>query len=120
MSDPTIVLAARDVRKNYPSGDRRIEVLRGVSLDVAAGESVSIRGESGSGKSTLLHLLARLDAPDAGDIAWSGDPALPETARASYLGMVFQAFYLIPEMDARDNVLMAARIRGAVGAAERA
>lgn len=60
MSEP--ILRARDLCKTYPSGDRRLEVLRGVDLAVAAGESVSIRGESGSGKSTLLHLLAGLDA----------------------------------------------------------
>ena len=63
MSDP--ILTAQTLRKSYLSGDRRIEVLRGVDLTVAAGESVSVRGESGSGKSTLLNLLAGLDAPDA-------------------------------------------------------
>ena len=64
MSDSNLILSARDVRKTFISGDRAIEVLRGVSLDIAAGESVSIRGESGPGKSTLVHLLARLDEPD--------------------------------------------------------
>ena len=66
------VLKASGLRKTYPSGDRRLEVLRGVDLTVAPGESVSVRGESGSGKSTLLHLLAGLDAPDAGEIRWAG------------------------------------------------
>ena len=93
------VLTARGLRKSYLSGDRRIEVLRGVNLDVAAGESVSIRGESGSGKSTLLNLLAGLDAPDAGTLAWAGAPAHVDR-RALFLGMMFQAFYLIPEIDA--------------------
>lgn len=116
MSDA--VLSARDVRKTYLSGDRRIEVLCGANLDVFAGESVSIRGESGSGKSTLLHLLAGLDAPEGGSIAWAGAPADADR-RADFLGMVFQSFYLIPELDALQNVLMAARIRGRVGAAER-
>ena len=116
MSDA--VLSARDVRKTYLSGDRRIEVLCGANLDVVAGESVSIRGESGSGKSTLLHLLAGLDSPEGGTIAWAGAPA-DAHRRADFLGMVFQSFYLIPELDALQNVLMAARIRGRVGAAER-
>jgi predicted ABC-type transport system involved in lysophospholipase L1 biosynthesis ATPase subunit len=119
MSKPGSVLSAQDLRKAYVSGDRRIEVLRGASLEVFAGESVSIRGESGSGKSTLLNLLAGLDAPDAGSIRWGGQRDLP-AARATYLGMIFQSFYLIPEMDARANVLMAARICGRIGAAERA
>jgi putative ABC transport system ATP-binding protein/lipoprotein-releasing system ATP-binding protein len=93
-------------------------VLRGVDLVVRAGESVAIRGESGSGKSTLLNLLAGLDTPDAGALAWAGAPAAA-VRRARYLGMVFQSFYLIPEIDALDNVLMAARIAGGAGTAER-
>ena len=112
------VLAARGLFKSYLSGDRRLEILRDTSLEVAAGESVSIRGESGSGKSTLLNLLSGLDAPDAGAVEWGGAAPSAER-RARFLGMVFQAFYLIPELDALQNVLMAARIVGAPGAAER-
>lgn len=121
MNDP--VLAARGLMKTYLSGDRRIEVLRGVDLQVASGESVAIRGESGSGKSTLLNLLAGLDVPDAGELAWLGAQVTAADAgprRASFLGMVFQSFYLIPEIDALQNVLLAARLRRAPGAAERA
>lgn len=117
MSDP--VLSGRDVRKNYLSGDRQIAVLRGANVDVYAGESVSIRGESGSGKSTLLHLLAGLDSPDEGTITWAGGPA-DAHRRAEFLGMVFQSFYLIPELDALQNVLMASRIRRRPTAADRA
>jgi predicted ABC-type transport system involved in lysophospholipase L1 biosynthesis ATPase subunit len=119
VSDSNLILSARDVRKTFISGDRAIEVLRGVSLDIAAGESVSIRGESGSGKSTLLHLLARLDEPDTGSMTWGGEEQLPASARASFLGMVFQSFYLIPEMNALANVLMAARIGGKIDSAAR-
>ena len=117
MSDA--ILHARALAKSYLSGDRRIEVLRGVDLVVAAGESVSIRGESGSGKSTLLNLISGLDLPDTGDLAWSGAPA-HAASRARFLGMVFQAFYLIPEIDALANVLMATRMLGVPGAKERA
>jgi len=119
VNDRRSVLSARDIRKTFVSGERRIEVLGGVSLDVARGESVSIRGESGSGKSTLLHLLARLDEPDSGAITWMGAENRPASARVDFLGMVFQSFYLIPEMDALANVTMAARIRGRLGAAAR-
>jgi len=116
VSEP--ILSARDLAKSYASGDGRIAVLRGVSLAVAAGESISIRGESGSGKSTLLNLIAGLDAPDTGEVRWAGaPPALGR--RATFLGMVFQSFYLIPELTAEENVLMAARMIAAPGAAER-
>ena len=113
------ILTARGLAKTYLSGDRRIQVLRDVTLAVDAGESVSIRGESGSGKSTLLHLLSGLDAPDSGTIEWAGAAPTPDR-RARYLGMVFQSFYLIPELNAEQNVLMAARMIRSPGAAERA
>ncbi|HEY0943994.1 MAG TPA: ABC transporter ATP-binding protein [Opitutaceae bacterium] len=118
MSEP--VLSARGLRKTYLSGDRRLEVLCGVDLAVAAGESVSIRGESGSGKSTLLNLLAALDAPDAGEVLWQGSADTSTSRRGRFIGMVFQSFYLIPELNAGENVLMAARMSGRVGAAEKA
>jgi predicted ABC-type transport system involved in lysophospholipase L1 biosynthesis ATPase subunit len=112
------MLQARGLTKAFLSGDRRIEVLRGVDLAIAAGESVSIRGESGSGKSTLLNLLAGLDAPDGGSLAWAG-ASVQASRRATFLGMVFQSFYLIPELDALQNVLMAARILRAPSGADR-
>jgi putative ABC transport system ATP-binding protein/lipoprotein-releasing system ATP-binding protein len=111
-----LVLSARGLSKSYLSGDRRIEVLAGVDLDIAPGESVSVRGESGSGKSTLLNLLAGLDQGDAGTLEWEGRGGTGAGRRAAYLGMVFQAFYLIPELDALGNVLMAARILGGLDA----
>jgi predicted ABC-type transport system involved in lysophospholipase L1 biosynthesis ATPase subunit len=120
------VLRAVGLRKTYPSGDKTLGVLDDVGLSVTAGESVSIRGESGSGKSTLLNLLAGLDRPDAGELFWRDEAAhrlsLGELTqrRGRFLGMVFQAYYLIPEIDALANVLMAARLVGRVGATERA
>jgi predicted ABC-type transport system involved in lysophospholipase L1 biosynthesis ATPase subunit len=123
MSDA--VLRASGLRKTYPSGDRTLGVLDNVSLSVVAGESVSIRGESGSGKSTLLNLLAGLDRPDAGELFWGAEAAhklaLGELTarRGRFLGMVFQAYYLIPEIDAFANVLLGARVVGSIGAAER-
>jgi predicted ABC-type transport system involved in lysophospholipase L1 biosynthesis ATPase subunit len=116
VSEPA--LSARNLRKTYLSGTERLEVLRDVSFDVVAGETVSIRGESGSGKSTLLNLIAGLDSPDAGTLTWAGEPVRAER-RGVFLGIVFQSFYLIPEIDALANVLMASRILKAPGAAER-
>ena len=117
MNDP--VLSARGIRKSFRSGDALLDVLRGVDLDVCAGESVSIRGESGSGKSTLLNLLAGLDAPDSGTVAWEGSRDTGAARRAAYLGMVFQSFYLVPELDAHANVLLARRILGGLDRAAR-
>ena len=120
-----VVLRASGLRKNYPSGDRVLEVLQGVDFTVAAGESVSIRGESGSGKSTLLNILAGLDRPDAGELFWADEAAHRlslgdlTARRGRFLGMVFQSYYLIPELDAFANVLMGARVIGGVGTAER-
>jgi predicted ABC-type transport system involved in lysophospholipase L1 biosynthesis ATPase subunit len=119
------VLRASGLRKSYRSGDAALEVLRGVDLEVRAGESLAIRGESGSGKSTLLNLLAGLDRPDAGELVWGGEPTARlsdgdlTVRRGRFLGMVFQAYYLIPEIDALANVLMAARLVGRPGPAER-
>lgn len=118
MSEP--LLTASGLHKHYLSGERRIEVLRGVALAIGAGESVSIRGESGSGKSTLLNLLAGLDGPDAGELRWEGETVLTPARRGRLIGLVFQAFYLVPELDALDNVLLAARLLGKVGEGERA
>lgn len=126
MSEAATVLRASGVRKTYPSGDRQLVVLQGVDFAVVAGETVSVRGESGSGKSTLLNILAGLDRPDRGELFWGAEAAhslsLGELTarRGRFLGMVFQSYYLIPELDALANVLMGARMVGGVGAAERA
>lgn len=114
------ILTAHAVRKTYLSGDREIQVLDEIDLRVLRSESVSIRGESGSGKSTLLNLLAGLDKPDAGEVRWGDSTETGPERRATYLGMVFQSFYLIPELDAFQNVLMARRMIGGIGAAEKA
>ncbi|MCU0791352.1 MAG: ABC transporter ATP-binding protein [Opitutaceae bacterium] len=118
--EATWLLQATGLHKSFLSGERRLEVLRGVDLAVTAGESVSIRGESGSGKSTLLNLLSGLDAPDAGEIRWEGAPTLAAERRGLLIGLVFQSFYLVPELDALDNVVLAARLLGKVGDADRA
>jgi lipoprotein-releasing system ATP-binding protein len=120
MSEASSLLRVRDLRKSYRSGDRRLEVLRGVDFDLATGEFVSVVGQSGSGKSTLLHLMGLLDAADSGEIAL-GDTRidrLPSTRRDrlrnSAIGMVFQAYHLLPELDALENVLAPLMVRHGV------
>lgn len=111
-----IILQISNVTKHFLSGQRTIEVLRGVDLAVAAGESVSIRGESGSGKTTLLNLMAGLERADGGAIKWAGVAVASESndalakRRSRYLGMVFQSYFLVPELNALDNVVLAARV----------
>jgi putative ABC transport system ATP-binding protein/lipoprotein-releasing system ATP-binding protein len=114
------ILSARGLRKTYKSGNRILEVFHDVDFRIAAGESVSIRGESGSGKSTLLNLLAALDSADAGTLAWEGCARIDNAARGRFVGIIFQAFYLIPELNALENILMARRIIGGVDGAARA
>lgn len=114
------ILTARALRKTYRSGNRRLEVFGNVDFHIAAGESVSIRGESGSGKSTLLNLLAALDTADSGTLVWDGCAKTDNAARGRFVGIIFQAFYLIPELNALENILMARRIAGRIDAAARA
>jgi len=106
------ILTAHALRKTYRSGDRPLEVFHDVDFQISAGESVSIRGESGSGKSTLLNLLAALDTPDSGALEWAGSQKLTPAARGRLIGIIFQAFHLIPELNALENILMARRIAG--------
>lgn len=114
MSEP--LLCARNVTKSYPMGRRTLEVLRGVSLDVAHGEFVALRGASGAGKSTLLHLFGGLDTPNAGEILLDGrNLALLNDEQITILrnrkvGFIFQAYHLLPELDALENVCLPARM----------
>src|SRR5476649_2742804 len=112
------VLSVLDLTKTYRSAGEQIAVLRGVNLDVAAGERVALTGESGSGKSTLLQLIAGLDKADGGEIRLGelsvSDLADAERAalRRDQLGLVFQQFNLIPSLNVRDNLMFQSRIAG--------
>jgi putative ABC transport system ATP-binding protein len=116
MSSGQIVLSVRNLTKTYRSAGDEVTVLRGVNLDIAAGERVALSGESGSGKSTLLHLIAGLDAADSGEIRLDGTSVdgLGDAARAALrrdrLGLVFQQFNLIPSLNVEDNLALQARI----------
>jgi ABC-type lipoprotein export system ATPase subunit len=110
------ILSARSASKSYAMGRRTLEVLRGVSLDVARGDFLALRGASGAGKSTLLHLFGGLDTPNAGEIWFGGKNLneLPESEivrlRNTRIGFVFQAYHLLPELDALENVCLPARM----------
>jgi putative ABC transport system ATP-binding protein len=112
------VLHVTGLTKSYRTAGEAVAVLRGVNLSVAAGESVALTGESGSGKSTLLHLIAGLDAADAGEIRLAdehvselGDAERAEMRR-DRLGLVFQQFNLVPSLTVEDNLVFQSRIAG--------
>jgi len=117
-TDRQIVLRVESLTKAYRSAGEQVEVLRGVNLDVAAGERVALTGESGSGKSTLLHLIAGLDHSDGGEIRLGDRPvsSLSDAERAALrrdrLGLVFQQFNLIPSLSVADNLKFQSRIAG--------
>ncbi len=110
------MLSVRDLTKTYRSAGEQVAVLRGVNLDISAGERVALTGESGSGKSTLLHLIAGLDRADGGEIKLDGAvvSGLTDSGRAALrrdrLGLVFQQFNLIPSLNVADNLAFQARI----------
>jgi lipoprotein-releasing system ATP-binding protein len=111
------LLSARGLTKSYKIGGSRLEVLKGVDLDVRQGEVLAILGKSGCGKSTLLHVLGWLDRADAGEIRYEGQDrnGLPASERARQrnrvMGFVFQFYHLMPELSALENVLLPAMIR---------
>ena len=117
LANTKIQLQARGLHKSYFKSKLEIPVLRGVDLDLHAGEFLAIIGQSGSGKSTLLHLLGTLDQPDAGEVHfWDHRiDKLPARARDRLrneeFGMIFQFYHLLPELTAVENVLMPLMIR---------
>ncbi|TFC55447.1 ABC transporter ATP-binding protein [Cryobacterium sp. TMT2-15-1] len=114
----------RGVTKSYGFGASKFDALKGVSLNVFAGQSLAIVGKSGSGKSTLMHLLALLDDPDSGELLVNGSPAnklgskQTNRLRNEDFGFVFQQFFLTPNASVLENVILPLKIAG-VGANER-
>ncbi len=106
------ILTAENIERTYKIGQTSLRVLKGVSLDVNEGETVSIMGESGSGKSTLLHVLGGLDTPKSGNVKFRGQSVYGMSAgkrakfRAEKVGFVFQSFHLLPELDIVENVAL--------------
>ena len=106
------MIEVRDAKKWIQNGARRVEILKGITLTIPAGQFVAIVGASGSGKSTLLGLLAGLDTPSSGEIWLDGVPihnlaeAELATVRGSKIGFVFQSYQLIATLTALENVLL--------------
>jgi len=118
-------LLAKGLSKRYRLGGEVIDALVGLELEVPKGEFLAVMGPSGSGKSTLLHLLGLLDSADAGEVVVDGqetaqldDDALT-ALRRDRLGFVFQGFELIPNLSARENILLPAEVAGRRAEAER-
>jgi len=115
MSSP---LALRSIQRTFVQGDRQLEVLRGVSLDLRAGEIVALVGQSGSGKSTLLHIAGLLERPDGGDVVLDGNGAAAlgdhqrTILRRKFLGFVYQYHHLLPEFSALENVMLPQMLNG--------
>ncbi|HLJ46746.1 MAG TPA: ABC transporter ATP-binding protein [Bryobacteraceae bacterium] len=120
MSDSPII-SIRDLRKVYHVGEVDVNALRGVDLDVARGEFLSIIGPSGSGKSTLFHIVGGLTPPTAGSIQLDGHDLLKmseadrTTLRKTTVGFVFQKYNLLPTLTARGNIEIARHIAGKNG-----
>jgi putative ABC transport system ATP-binding protein len=119
-------VSARDLAHEISSGERRLTILDGVTLDVAAGESLAIVGRSGSGKTTLLSLLAGLDRPTRGEIHLAGtrlsdlDEDGRARLRAGRVGFVFQSFQLLAGFTAQENAQLSADLAGLPDARQRA
>jgi putative ABC transport system ATP-binding protein len=120
-TDPALeipAVAARDVVRRYGEDDYAVYAVRGVSLEVPAGQFTAIMGPSGSGKSTLMHMLAGLDQPTSGtveiggkDITTMSDKELT-LLRREHIGFVFQAFNLVPTLTAEENIVLPLAIAG--------
>ncbi|MDR6173861.1 putative ABC transport system ATP-binding protein [Nocardioides zeae] len=121
-SSPTpsapVVLRLEDVHRAHGEGAARVDALRGVTLEVAAGELVAIMGPSGSGKSTLLTIAGGLDTPTSGRVLVEGEdlaaasPAARALRRRSSIGYVFQDFNLVPALTAAENVALPRELAG--------
>jgi predicted ABC-type transport system involved in lysophospholipase L1 biosynthesis ATPase subunit len=112
------LLSAESLARGFGDGPARLELFRGLTLELSAGDAVAIVGPSGCGKSTLLHLLAGLDRPDAGRVLVGGrdweslDPEPKARWRGEAIGFVFQLHHLLPELSAEENVALPLLLAG--------
>ena len=116
METTTPQLVARDLFQSFRMGARRIEVLRGISMQIARNEAAFLSGASGAGKTTLLYTLAGLERPESGTVEfegrrlYDGSSAAEARLRNEKMGFVFQGYFLLPELTALENVLLPAMI----------
>jgi len=116
--DSQPMLIAKDLRRSFKIGQRRIDVLRGISTEIRSGEAVFLCGASGAGKTTLLYTLAGLERPESGTVDFEGTRLYEggETAQARIrnerIGFVFQGYFLLPELTAVENVMLSTMIAG--------
>ena len=116
----------RGIHQSFDQAGRRLEVLNGVDLTIAAGETVALLGPSGSGKSCLLHIAGLLEKPASGEILVNGrvlptdDDGLRTRGRLKHIGFVYQFHNLLPEFSALENVMLPLRLRGQAGNEARA
>jgi putative ABC transport system ATP-binding protein/lipoprotein-releasing system ATP-binding protein len=110
-------LSARNIYRSFKIGSRKVEVLRGINLDINKGESVFLCGASGAGKTTLLYTLAGLERPESGEVTfedhklYSGGAGKDAKIRNQRMGFVFQGYFLLPELTALENTLVPSLIR---------
>ena len=118
-----IILGAENLSRTYVLGSQKLEILRGVELELRRGEVLGIVGASGAGKSTLLHILGLLDRPDGGTVRFRGRDLFHDAGRRDRalvrnreMGFVFQFYHLLPELTALENVLLRPMMsRGVLG-----
>ncbi len=119
-SSAYVQLVARDLKRSFVLAKRRIEVLRGISVEIGKGEAVFLCGASGAGKTTLLYTLAGLERPESGTVEfegrrlYEGSEASQSRVRNERVGFVFQGYFLLPELTAMENVLLPTLIGGNV------
>jgi len=115
---PPPLVSVVDVHKSFATNGNRVDVLRGVSLEIQRGDMVAVVGASGVGKSTLLHVLGTLARPDSGDVLYGGEEVFSyddeklASFRNESIGFVFQFHHLLPEFNALENTMMPALIKG--------
>jgi predicted ABC-type transport system involved in lysophospholipase L1 biosynthesis ATPase subunit len=115
LNEPQLV--AKDIYRSFKIGSRKIEVLRGISLEIQRGEAVFLCGASGAGKTTLLYTLAGLERPESGEVIFEGrklyrsGSSADARVRNEKMGFVFQSYFLLPELTALENVLVPSLIQ---------
>jgi len=117
------ILECKEIKKSFPMGATRLEVLKGASIALASGEWLMLLGASGSGKTTLLNILGALETPDSGELRFNGAPYRdldPAKLRNGKIGFVFQSYHLLPELSVLENVMLPAMLAGNFGERRRA